>query len=114
MMKSKKRAVFENWRKIAKIQRKFTALMARVVERSNYDLGFSQIKATYKRKKWAYMIKRVIGRSYNRIYSYRLAESLSLWKEHAAREARVGEDEAKQEYALLVSNFSEKMVNCKD
>ena len=38
--KSKKRAVFENWRKIAKIQRKFTALMARVVERSHYDLGF--------------------------------------------------------------------------
>jgi len=41
LMKSKKRAVFENWRKIAKIQRKFTALMARVVERSNFDLGFS-------------------------------------------------------------------------
>jgi hypothetical protein len=41
LMKSKKRAVFENWRKIAKTQRKFTALMARVVERSNFDLGFS-------------------------------------------------------------------------
>lgn len=68
--------------------------MAKVVERSNYDLGFSQIKSTYKRKKWAFMIKRVIGRSYNRIYSYRLAESLSLWKEHAAREAKKGWDGA--------------------
>jgi hypothetical protein len=88
--------------------------MAKVVERSHYDLGFSSIRAAYKRKKWAYMIKRVIGRSYNRIYSYRLAESLSLWKEHAAREAKKGQDGAIEDYNLLVTNFSDKMVNCKD
>ena len=61
--------------------------MARVVERSYYDLGFNGIRNAYKRKRWSYIIKRVIGRSYNRIYSYRLAESLSLWKAHAAIEA---------------------------
>jgi hypothetical protein len=53
---SKKRAVFENWRKIAKIQRKFTALMARVLEKSCYDLGFNAIRATYKKKRWGNII----------------------------------------------------------
>lgn len=113
-IKSKKRAVYEQWRRIAKVQRKFTALMARVVERSYLDVGFNAIRAAYKRRRWEYVIKRIIGRSYNRIYSYRLAESLSLWKEHAAREACKGLDASTQEYNTLVTYFKNLGVNCKD
>jgi hypothetical protein len=102
---SKKRAVFENWRKTAILQRKFTALMAKVIERSHLDLGFNKIRAAYKRKRWGFVISRVIGRSYNRIYSYRLAESLSLWKANAAREASKDQDAATQDYNGLVSQF---------
>jgi hypothetical protein len=79
-MKSKKRAVFEGWRRVTHLETRFHSLVFKVFERSLYDVGFVAIRHAYKGNRRDYLIEKIIGKHYKKIYRSWLAEAVGIWK----------------------------------
>lgn len=113
-MKSKKRAIFEGWRRITHLETRFHTLVFKVFEKSLYDVGFVAIRHAYKSNRRDFIIEKIIGKHYKKIYRSWLAEALSTWKEQVLKRVVAKGSAGADEYQQTVDAISTKEVNIKD
>ena len=113
-MKSKKRAVFEGWRRVTHLETRFHSLVFKVLERSLYDVGFVAIKHACKANRRDFVIEKIIGKHYKKIYRSWLAEAVGIWKEQLLKAAVAKNSVVSGEYEQGANAIATTEVNIKD
>lgn len=113
-MKSKKRAVFEGWRRVTHLETRFHSLVFKVLERSLYDVGFVAIRHASKGNRKDFLIEKIIGKHYKKIYRNWLAEALGIWKQQLLKDVVAKASVVTGEYQQTASAIATTEVNIKD
>ena len=113
-MKSKKRAVFEGWRRVTQLETRFHSLVFKVFERSLYDVGFVAIRQASKSNRRDFLIEKIIGKHYKKIYRSWLAEAICIWKEQLVKDVVAKTSVVTGEYEQTAGAIATKEVNIKD
>ena len=105
---SKKRAVFEAWRSVAREQRRFLLNITRISEKSFQAEGFARIQEAYMANRGKKKVEVMLTRWFNRFTRDHLRHAWSRWKLSAFKMAYDQEQEARELHQEMVGELDGK------
>ena len=111
---SRKRKVFEEWRKVARRQRVFYRNLSKVCNKSLYAISFQKIKDAEKRNRKLLVLQKVLSRWLRAVKKDTLSATMSQWKFYCHTEAVVGERSKMAQLRETIANHQATWENVQE